>query len=65
MLTIWMSIVGTVSARLQTKWMTEDVPSRLKDVFASHRERALTRRDLLWLGGAVVTIGLSITGALR
>jgi len=64
-LTIWMSIVGTVSARLQTKWMTEDVPSRLKDVFASHRERALTRRDLLWLGGAVVTIGLSITGALR
>lgn len=64
-LTIWMSIVGTVSARLQTKWMIEDVPSRLDDFFSSHRESALTRQDLLWLGGAVATIGLSITGALQ
>ena len=64
LLAIWMSIMGTVSARLQTKWMAEDVDSRLKACFSSHRERSLTRRDLLWLIGAVATTGLSIAAAL-
>lgn len=57
--TVWLSIVGTVSARLQTKWSIEDVRSRLDDFFSSAIHRSLTWRDLLWLGAGVATAALS------
>lgn len=63
-LTIWMSIVGTVSARLRTKWMIEDVQARLNECFSSAHEKSLTRRDLLWIAGAVVTTALSVASGL-
>jgi hypothetical protein len=64
LLTIWMSIVGTLSTRLETKWTAEDVDARLQAYFSSDRERSLTPRDLLWLTSAVAAVAFSIAGAL-
>jgi len=64
-LAIWMSIVGTVAMRLQTKWALEDVRQRLGDHFSSAHERSFTRRDFLWAGHALLTMGLTIAFKLR
>jgi hypothetical protein len=58
-LTVWLSIVGTVSARLRTKWLVEDIRSRLEESFHPDRERSLTWRDLVWIGAGLAAAAAS------
>lgn len=62
--TVWLSIIGTVSARLQTKWMVEDIRSHLDEFFSTATQRSLTWRDLLWLGAGFATAAFSVSSRL-
>jgi hypothetical protein len=61
-LAIWVSMVGTVSTRLHTKWLVEDLHARLDRVFSPSLEKPLTIRDCCWVAAALLTAISSIAG---
>lgn len=63
--TIWISMVGTLSTRLHTKWMLEDVRTRLGGLFAPSFQKPMTIRDYCWVGAALIAAMASVAGRFK
>ena len=60
LVTIWMSVIGTVMNRIAHKWPVEDMRHRLDELMEPASGPSVSGRDALWLGVTAIAAGISI-----